>query len=153
MLVTPLAPRRARRLPEARLVGRLGRRDAENLLGDTEVLLVEILRWLAIGRAVVFSPDEAYRRIEMRATDSESCDYLRAADAARRSIPEWRSFIVIDTNGPRMWSSGPSASICLSSSPPSDRMIPATPSALNRHRADEMVTYRRAVASDWVGGG
>lgn len=136
-----------------RLAVRLGRRDAEDLLGSNGLLLVEsILRWLAIGRAVVcsaltgrvgvmdryavcqyasvrthgggrwwesliraayrlfpapqitfmlaVSPDEAHRRIERRATDSESHDYLKAADAAYRSLPEWQSFIVIDGNRP-----------------------------------------------------
>jgi thymidylate kinase len=45
------------------------------------------------------SPDEAYRRIEARGIDHESLDYLAAADAAYRSLPEFGSFVVIDANG------------------------------------------------------
>ncbi|MEJ3744623.1 dTMP kinase [Actinomycetes bacterium KLBMP 9797] len=44
-------------------------------------------------------PGEAYRRIELRGTDHESVDYLAAATAAYRSLPEHAGFTVIDANG------------------------------------------------------
>jgi dTMP kinase len=44
-------------------------------------------------------PAEAFARIEARGTDHEEMDYLRAADAAYRSLPEFPSFVVIDANG------------------------------------------------------
>lgn len=44
-------------------------------------------------------PAEAYRRIEARGTDHETMAYLRAADAAYRSLPERETFITIDANG------------------------------------------------------
>jgi cation:H+ antiporter len=43
-------------------------------------------------------PSEAHQRIEARGTDHESLDYLAAADAAYRSLPECGSFVVIDAN-------------------------------------------------------
>jgi thymidylate kinase len=132
-----------------RLARRLGRRDAQRLLGRRGLLLVEsALRWLAIARALVRSrltgrvavmdryavcqyasirahggrrggerlarlayrvfpppdltlflavePGEAYRRIEARGTDHESVDYLAAAQAAYRALPEHRGFVEID---------------------------------------------------------
>jgi dTMP kinase len=44
-------------------------------------------------------PAVAYARIEARGTDHEEMDYLRAADAAYRSLPEFSRFVVIDANG------------------------------------------------------
>lgn len=44
-------------------------------------------------------PGEAYRRIELRGTDHESVDFLAAATAAYRSLPEYGTFVVIDANG------------------------------------------------------
>jgi len=44
-------------------------------------------------------PAVAYARIEARATDHEEMDYLRAADAAYRSLPESGRFVMIDANG------------------------------------------------------
>lgn len=43
-------------------------------------------------------PREAYRRIERRGTDHESLEFLTAADAAYRSLPEHDRFVVIDAN-------------------------------------------------------
>ncbi|MFK3983694.1 dTMP kinase [Micromonospora sp. NPDC050397] len=134
-----------------RAARRLGRPDAQRLLGRTGLLLAEsVLRWLAIARALVRSvirrrlavmdryavdqyasiqvhsggrrlerlarffyrpfpepevtfllsvdPAEAYRRIGIRGTDHESMEYLNAADAAYRSLPEHGTFVVIDAN-------------------------------------------------------
>lgn len=135
-----------------RLARRLGRDDAQRLLGRDLLLLAEsVLRWCAIARALVRSaltrriavmdryavcqyasirahsrfrweplvrllyrifpapeltillavdPAEAYRRIELRATDHESPEYLAAADAAYRSLPEFPTFVVVDANRP-----------------------------------------------------
>ncbi|WP_433793721.1 dTMP kinase [Actinoplanes sp. CA-252034] len=44
-------------------------------------------------------PDLAQDRIERRGYDTETMDYLRTADAAYRSLPEYPSFVVIDANG------------------------------------------------------
>ena len=44
-------------------------------------------------------PAVAYDRIESRGYDHEEMSYLRAADAAYRSLPEFRDFVVIDANG------------------------------------------------------
>lgn len=44
-------------------------------------------------------PQVAHDRIEARAYDHESIDYLSAAAAAYRSLPEHDSFVVIDANG------------------------------------------------------
>ncbi|SDX91509.1 thymidylate kinase [Micromonospora pattaloongensis] len=134
-----------------RLAARLGRGDAQRLLGRTGLLLVEsTLRWLAIARAVLRSilggrvavmdryavcqyasirshgapqwepvariaysvfpppdvtflltvdPQEAQRRIEARGTDSETLQFLTAASCAYRSLPESRTFVVVDANG------------------------------------------------------
>lgn len=133
-----------------RLAQRLGRPDAQGLLGGPGLLVVEsVLRWLAIARALLgalftgrtavmdryavcqyasirahggrrgerlarlayrifptpqvtflltVTPDAAYERIERRGTDRESMDYLTAADAAYRSLPEFPTFVVIDAN-------------------------------------------------------
>lgn len=43
-------------------------------------------------------PREAYRRIEQRGTDHESLEFLAAADAAYRSLPEHPDLVVIDAN-------------------------------------------------------
>lgn len=43
-------------------------------------------------------PIEAYRRIERRGTDHESLEFLAAADAAYRSLPEHGGLVVIDAN-------------------------------------------------------
>lgn len=135
-----------------RVARRVGRRDAQDLLGRVGMLWVEsLLRWLAIARALLRStlrgevavmdryavcqyasirahrggqlaerlarvayaifprpdvtflldvrPGEAYRRIELRGTDHETVDYLTAATAAYRSLPEHAGFTVIDANG------------------------------------------------------
>lgn len=133
-----------------RLAHRLGRPDAQGLLGGPGMLAVEsVLRWLAIARALLAAlftgraavmdryavcqyasirahggrrgeglarlayrifptpqvtflltvePGEAYERIERRGADHESLDYLAAADAAYRSLPEFATFVVIDAN-------------------------------------------------------
>ena len=141
-----------------RLARRVGRRDAQRLLGRRGLLLVEsVLRWLAIARALLrarlrggvavmdrysycqyasirahldlgrpmprlrhgerlarlayrafpapdvtfllsVDPWEAHRRIEARGTDHESMEYLIAAAAAYRGLPEWGSFVVVDAN-------------------------------------------------------
>ncbi len=44
-------------------------------------------------------PEVAQDRIERRGYDTETMDYLRAADAAYRSLPEYPRFVVIDANG------------------------------------------------------
>jgi dTMP kinase len=44
-------------------------------------------------------PAVAQQRIEARGYDREEMDYLRRADAAYRSLPEFPSFVVIDANG------------------------------------------------------
>ena len=44
-------------------------------------------------------PAVAQQRIEARGTDREEMDYLRRADAAYRSLPEFPGFVVIDANG------------------------------------------------------
>ncbi|BCJ51719.1 hypothetical protein Asp14428_31940 [Actinoplanes sp. NBRC 14428] len=44
-------------------------------------------------------PEVAYDRIERRGYDHEEMDYLRAATAAYRSLPEHDTFVVIDANG------------------------------------------------------
>lgn len=41
-------------------------------------------------------PKEAYRRIERRGTDHESVEFLTAADAAYRSLPEYAGLVVVD---------------------------------------------------------
>lgn len=43
-------------------------------------------------------PGLAYTRIEMRGTDHEDLDYLAAADAAYRSLPEAERFVVVDAD-------------------------------------------------------
>jgi dTMP kinase len=43
-------------------------------------------------------PGEAYRRIEARASDHETMEYLTAADAAYRGLPEFPTFVLIDAN-------------------------------------------------------
>ncbi|MFC7545758.1 thymidylate kinase [Plantactinospora sp. GCM10030261] len=45
-------------------------------------------------------PAEAYRRIEARGTDHETMEYLLAADAAYRLLPEATAFVRVDANGP-----------------------------------------------------
>lgn len=45
------------------------------------------------------TPAEAHRRIQARRTDHESLDFLAAAEAAYRSLPEYATFVVIDANG------------------------------------------------------
>jgi dTMP kinase len=44
-------------------------------------------------------PPAAHDRIEARGYDHETTDYLDAATAAYRSLPEYGSFVVIDGNG------------------------------------------------------
>jgi dTMP kinase len=44
-------------------------------------------------------PEVAQDRIERRGYDTETMDYLRTADAAYRSLPEYPTFVVIDANG------------------------------------------------------
>lgn len=44
-------------------------------------------------------PEVAQDRIERRGYDTETMEYLRAADAAYRSLPEYPRFVVIDANG------------------------------------------------------
>ncbi|GIF08628.1 nucleoside/nucleotide kinase family protein [Actinoplanes siamensis] len=136
-----------------RLATRLGRRDAEELLGRPAMILVEsLLRWLAIARTLLrralrgeiavmdryavcqyaslrahgagpaaerrarlayrlfplpdvtlfmaVDPEVAQERIVRRGTDTESLEYLRAADRAYRSLPEFADFVVVDANGP-----------------------------------------------------
>jgi dTMP kinase len=135
-----------------RVAHRLGRPDAQRLLGRSGLLAVEsVLRWLAIAAALLgrlatgriavmdrysacqyasirahggrrwerlarvgyrlfprpqvtfllaVDPAEAYRRIEQRGTDHESMEYLTAADAAYRSLPEYPTFVVVDAGRP-----------------------------------------------------
>ncbi|TDC36363.1 dTMP kinase [Micromonospora sp. KC213] len=134
-----------------RLANRLGRPDAQRLLGRNGVLAVEsALRWLAIAAALLGSlvtgrvavmdryavcqyasirahdgrrwerlaragyrvfpppqvtflltvdPAEAYRRIECRGTDHETMEWLTAADAAYRTLPEFPGFVLVDAAG------------------------------------------------------
>jgi dTMP kinase len=44
-------------------------------------------------------PEVAYERIEARGYDHEEMEFLYAAAAAYRSLPEYRDFVVIDANG------------------------------------------------------
>jgi dTMP kinase len=44
-------------------------------------------------------PAVAYERIESRGYDHESMEYLSAATAAYRALPEYGSFVVVDANG------------------------------------------------------
>ncbi|MEU4625217.1 dTMP kinase [Actinoplanes sp. NPDC023801] len=44
-------------------------------------------------------PEIAQERIERRGYDTETMEYLRTADAAYRSLPEYPTFVVIDANG------------------------------------------------------
>ncbi|MFI9811339.1 dTMP kinase [Saccharothrix variisporea] len=44
------------------------------------------------------NPVEAHRRIEARGIDSESMEFLRAFQDAYRSLPEYRTFSVVDGN-------------------------------------------------------
>ena len=44
-------------------------------------------------------PAVAYDRIESRGYDHESMEYLSAATAAYRALPEYRGFVVVDANG------------------------------------------------------
>jgi dTMP kinase len=44
-------------------------------------------------------PEVAYQRIESRGYDHEELDFLHAAAAAYRSLPEYGDFVVIDANG------------------------------------------------------
>ncbi|MFI7598950.1 thymidylate kinase [Actinoplanes sp. NPDC049681] len=48
---------------------------------------------------LVVDPGAAYDRIERRGYDHEEMDYLRAAAAAYRAMPEHDDFVVIDANG------------------------------------------------------
>jgi dTMP kinase len=48
---------------------------------------------------LLVDPAVAYSRIEARGTDHEEMDYLRAADGAYRSLPEFPRFVMIDANG------------------------------------------------------
>nr|WP_296070809.1 AAA family ATPase [uncultured Actinoplanes sp.] len=135
-----------------RLAVRLGRRDAEDLLGRRGMLFVEsFLRWLAILRTLLrraltgevavmdryafcqyaslrargarpsaerrarlayrlfprpdvtlfldVDPAVAHERITARGTDSETMEYLNAAAAAYRGLPEYPDFAVVDANG------------------------------------------------------
>lgn len=135
-----------------RVAVRLGRADAEDLLGRRLMLFVEsVLRWLAILRTLLrraftgeiavmdryavcqyaslraraaapaaerrarlayrlfpppdvtfllaVDPRTAYDRIEARGYDHETTEYLGAAVAAYRSLPEYHDFVVIDANG------------------------------------------------------
>jgi dTMP kinase len=43
-------------------------------------------------------PGRAYSRIELRGTDHEDLDYLSAADAAYRSLPEAERFVIVDAD-------------------------------------------------------
>jgi dTMP kinase len=43
-------------------------------------------------------PGLAYTRIELRGTDHEDLDYLAAADAAYRSLPEAERFVIVDAD-------------------------------------------------------
>jgi dTMP kinase len=43
-------------------------------------------------------PAEAVRRVDARGTDIESVEFLTAADAAYRSLPEYGTFVVLDAN-------------------------------------------------------
>ena len=45
------------------------------------------------------SPEEAHRRVEARGIDQESLAYLVASDAAYRSLPEFRSMVVVPSDG------------------------------------------------------
>jgi dTMP kinase len=142
-----------------RLATRLGRRDAEHLLGRRGMLIVEsVLRWLAIARTLLrravtgevavmdryaacqyaslrahaagpgarrapglaervarfaygvfpapdvtflltVDPAVAYERIEQRGYDHETTQYLHAAAAAYRGLPEHDRFVLVDANG------------------------------------------------------
>jgi dTMP kinase len=44
-------------------------------------------------------PEVAQERIERRGYDTETMEYLRTADSAYRSLPEYPTFVVIDANG------------------------------------------------------
>lgn len=44
-------------------------------------------------------PEVAQERIEQRGYDTETMEYLRAADDAYRALPEFSRFVVIDANG------------------------------------------------------
>lgn len=44
-------------------------------------------------------PAVAHRRIESRGYDSETMEYLNAAAAAYRSLPEYSGFVIVDANG------------------------------------------------------
>lgn len=44
-------------------------------------------------------PAEAVRRIDLRAEDHESEEFLSTSTAAYRSLPEFGSFVVVDANG------------------------------------------------------
>ena len=137
-----------------RLARRLGLRpDAQALLGRSGMLAVEaVLRWLAIGQALVRArltgrvavmdryavcqyasirahagtrlgervariayrlfptpdvtfllagtPQEAYRRIDLRGADHERLEFLVAAADAYDQLPEASTFIRIDADGP-----------------------------------------------------
>ena len=48
---------------------------------------------------LAIEPDEAVRRIDLRAEDHESEEFLATSTAAYRSLPEFGSFVVIDGNG------------------------------------------------------
>jgi dTMP kinase len=135
-----------------RLANRIGRADAEALVGRRPMLVIEsVLRWLAILRTLLrrartrqiavmdryavcqyaslrargarpaaerrarlayrlfprpyvtfllaVDPEVAHQRIEARGYDHEEMDFLYAATAAYRSLPEYPGFVVIDANG------------------------------------------------------
>jgi dTMP kinase len=48
---------------------------------------------------LTIDPAEAVRRIDLRAEDHESEDFLATSDAAYRSLPEFSTFVLIDGNG------------------------------------------------------
>jgi dTMP kinase len=102
----------ARALLRTAIAGRVAVMDRYAVCQYTSIRVQGGHRWERLARVCyrVFPPPdvtflldvdpvEAYRRIEGRATDHESLDFLAASAATYRSLPESVSFVVIDGNG------------------------------------------------------
>jgi dTMP kinase len=91
---------------------------------------------------LVVAPAVAYDRIEARGYDHETMDFLDAATAAYRALPEYGSFVAVDADGdPDEVSAAILAHLAAwlpaNAEPPvpAERPVPAEPSVLADHRA------------------
>jgi dTMP kinase len=103
----------ARALLRSRLAGRVAVMDRYAVCQYASIRAHEgsrVAEWLARRAYALFprpdvtfflavTPSEAVRRIDLRAEDHESEDFLATSTVAYRSLPEFGSFVVIDANG------------------------------------------------------